>query len=61
MMDSFDKIKKVMNRKKKRRNPFERAVFDEGEFVRIRPLINIEPISEEKEDGSADSRSDIPE
>ena len=60
-MGIFDKIeneeKKLKERKIKNRrpNPFDNVIFEEGEFVTIKPLVYTEPIVEEEEDGSTNN------
>ena len=66
-MGWFDRIeseeKKLKERKieDRKSNPFDNAVFDEGEFVTIHSQVTIEPVVEEKPDGGTDSRPSLPE
>ena len=53
--------KRLKEKKFRRANPFENAVFDEGEFITIKSQVTIEPIVEEEPDASTDSRPSIPD
>lgn len=54
----INKARAIRETKKRRKNPFERALVEEGEFVTIKPFKKIE-IVEENDDGSADDHIDL--
>lgn len=56
----INKARVLRNTKRRKQNPFERALVEEGEFVSIKPFKKIE-VTEEMEDGSADNNIDLSE
>ena len=53
----INKAREIRNLKKRKKNPFERALVEEGEFITIKPFRKIE----ESEDGSANNHIDLPD
>lgn len=55
----INKARAIRETKKRRKNPFERALVEEGEFVTIEPFKRIETVSEEEDNGSANNNVDL--
>lgn len=55
----INKARHLAETKKRKKNPFDRAIFEEGEFVQIQPLRKVEEFLEDNSDASSDDNSDI--